>query len=110
MDESVVKHLERPQVGTLKLSEAIRIGARMRPQCTGTFFSVGKSCAIGAAMDALGLKRFSEEYKDKNVCWPYNDAAKRFGVSLSMMEEIYGKNDSGQSREQIADWLESIGY
>jgi hypothetical protein len=37
-----------------KLSEAIRIGATKRPQCTGDYFDNGGSCALGAAWEAMG--------------------------------------------------------
>lgn len=33
-----------------KLSEAIRAGAGLRPQCRGQYFSSGASCALGAAL------------------------------------------------------------
>jgi hypothetical protein len=36
-----------------RLSEALRIGARLRPQCTNFVFAHGKSCAIGAAYEAV---------------------------------------------------------
>src|SRR5258706_3257598 len=42
-------------VGKMRLSGAIRIGARIRPQCEGSFFEDGRSCAMGAAMEGSGL-------------------------------------------------------
>lgn len=100
MDESIVRHLEQPQVGTLTLSAAIRIGAKLRPQCFfGGFHSDGKTCAIAAAAEAI--------YGD------YTFAGK-FAMTLTHdfripLGEIYTRNDAGQSREEIADWLESQG-
>lgn len=39
----------------MRLSEAIRLGATMKPQCFGELFSKdGGSCAMGAAQDAAG--------------------------------------------------------
>lgn len=96
---------EPAKVGTLKLSEAIRIGAKKRPQCRGAYFNdYGESCALGAAAEALfGVNRMT------------------FGSdSLRKLQDLYGDltvttvifmNDGGgQTREQIADWLESRGF
>jgi len=102
MDESVIRHLEQPKVGTLKLSEAIRIGARMRPQCRGTFFREGGSCALGAAVEA------KEGHPTLNFDQNWESY---FGAPMKIMEEVTWMNDrSNFSREQIADWLEAQGY
>lgn len=45
----------------LKLSEAIRLGAMLRPQCYGTLFEGGKSCAMGAVIEAAGLSGYQED-------------------------------------------------
>lgn len=50
MDESETLRWES-QVKPLRLSEAIRIGARIRPQCTSDLFHNGKSCVLGAAYE-----------------------------------------------------------
>ncbi len=42
----------------MRLSEAIRLGATMKPQCYGYFYRGDErtsSCAIGAACDAIGV-------------------------------------------------------
>lgn len=104
MDESVVKHLEQP-TKTLKLSEAIRIGARMRPQCAGDFFLNGGSCALGAALEAFGI-----DPKDAKG-FHYGNACDILGITEGLAEHIAIRNDLRHwSRESIADWLESIGY
>lgn len=104
VDEKAVGEKEPVKVGTLKLSEAIRIGASKRPQCVGRYFSdYGESCAIGAAAEALfGVNRMSFTNKHS---W--------------QLEKIYGDgpmylainwNDSGKyTREQIADMLAARG-
>ena len=38
----------------MKLSEAIRLGAMLKPQAFGIMFNNGGTCALGAAADALG--------------------------------------------------------
>jgi hypothetical protein len=55
----------------MKLSEAIRLGAMLRPQGTDVFFAFGKSCALGAASEAIGLQqpRF-QPYADIVAAFP----------------------------------------
>lgn len=113
MDESVIKHLEQPQqVGTLKLSEAIRIGAALRPQSHFCMFDKeGGSCVQGAAAEALGFP-FTLDYREMEKIRPLLMAA--FGVSGDVLSDMQMRNDvmGGMmwSRERIADWLESKGY
>ena len=55
MDESVVRVFEEQKVGKLKLSEAMRIGAKIRPQCLHVLYDGVSSCALGAIYEgALG--------------------------------------------------------
>ena len=93
----------------LKLSEAIRIGAKIRPQCSGEWYREGKSCAMGAAAEADGWKDYAVQYRNKNIVYPWMRFKKRFGIDDAMQEHIWRRNDSGESRESIADWLESQG-
>lgn len=39
----------------MKLSEAIRLGSLLKPQCEGALWKDGQSCALGAACDAVGV-------------------------------------------------------
>ncbi len=104
MDESEVKFLEQQQVGTLKLSAAIRIGARFRPQHYGMADTnhAGRSCALGAADEALTGK--------------YNGYGSASGQGFEttpprVIYDVWHKNDYDKwTREQIADWLEEQGY
>ncbi len=103
MDESVVKQFDQVR---LKLSQAIRIGAKMRPQCTKAYFKDGGSCAIGAAYE--GMTGRSGGYREIGDLLPelVDD-----DYQLTLLGElIAGRNDQGtQSREEIADWLEAQG-
>lgn len=91
----------------MKLSTAIRIGAKIRPQCQGRYFKEGGSCALGAAFEGLGGKPF-----DGDPSWQTKQASAEL-----LLKKIYGnnvgglwlKNDEGESRESIADWLEAQG-
>lgn len=99
MDESVVKHLE-VKVGTLKLSEAIRLGAMRRKQCRGDYFANGGSCALGAAWEGAGF----------NPALATMDRVRdAFNLTFSQHESISNRNDSGWTREAIADFLETQG-
>lgn len=106
MDESIVKHLEQPQQGTLKLSEAIRIGARLRPQQTnGRYMNDGKSCALGAAYEAV-----TGRYDENTGLIPWFQSQYSRLDMLRIGAAIMLRNDRGESRESIADWLQGIGF
>jgi len=92
----------------------------LRPQCRGGLFENGRSCTIGAALEATGTKycehgaavnhndfylHFKERFKcsELMVAHPVN---KQLGA---LMETIYSLNDGYRwTREQIADWVETI--
>jgi len=38
----------------MRLSDAIRLGAMLKPQAYGGFHFEGRTCAMGAALDACG--------------------------------------------------------
>jgi len=103
MDESITKHFEQQQVGTLKLSDAIRIGAKLRPQCSHFYHANGASCALGAAWEALTGMTYAEVGISRTL-------TQRFQLPFNKTIEIMNRNDAGQTREQIADWLEAQGY
>lgn len=90
----------------LKLSEAMRIGAKIRPQTKHFWHKDGKSCALGAAYEAMAGRPSSSgtdfrDHKKMNEWFP---------CMPSMQTKIHERNDDlGWTREQIADWLESQG-
>lgn len=111
MDESIVKFLERTKVGTLKLSEAIREGIRMRPrECSHSFFDGDDaSCLWGAAWVAIGNPGKGSSLPTGVSLW----MAKRFGVPEMVCIEahlMHGGSGTTSTREQIADWLAAQGY
>jgi hypothetical protein len=110
MDMTEVTKFDQQQVGKLKLSEAIRIGARIRPQCTGRWFSDGKSCVIGAAIEGAGWREEAQKYEQVEHVSPWHWLEVRFGsVPYAVVDQMWRKNDAGKSRESIADWLEAQG-
>jgi hypothetical protein len=102
------------------LSFWMRLGAKMKPQGQVHLIHEGKTCAIGAALDALCAPI---DYDSAHRLFPCLEK-KIFGHRLiageksNLMWEILERNDPRKrngiivcmTREQIADWLESIGY
>jgi uncharacterized NAD(P)/FAD-binding protein YdhS len=94
-------------IGTLKLSEAIRIGAKLRPQAKKLYCHNGGTCAIGAAAHGM-YPHLADVRQIEVAAWKVaNKLAVDYGRKLT--DEIYYRNDNGQTREQIADWLEAQG-
>jgi hypothetical protein len=111
-----LKTEERPagevqQAGRLRLSEAIRIGAKIRPQCKSFLFFAGKSCALGAAYEAFfGHPGADGYWSDKDLRFMESFGTKLRGKYPALpFVEIVSRNDRGESRESIADWLQSQG-
>ena len=104
VDEKAVGEPKPIQVGTLKLSTAIRIGASKRPQIRGRFFNSKGSCALGAAWEGMGFGSEDEHWMI------YATVCPKLGIPVPLGEKISAMNDRGKTREQIADWLESQGY
>jgi hypothetical protein len=86
----------------MRLSDAIRLGAKIRPQCcSGAYSEHGKSCVFGAAAEALNIdpaRLHADSSKaEYEYCFKYN-------------RTIIQDNDSGMTREAIANRLEAIGH
>lgn len=106
----------------MKLSEAIRLGGMMRPQAFGVFYDriIDGVCALGAALDVCGALN-----KDNPIDGKQNHfLAERFPIvkALHVCPQCGSKghfhemliahlNDTHRwTREQIADWVESIEH
>lgn len=100
----------------MKLSEAIRLGAMMKPQAFGSFYDNGGSCALGAACDALGIDPNLETQflfvPDKigySVCPECGMTRFQRNTAEDDAYLIVHLNDIHRwTREQIADWVETI--
>lgn len=90
----------------MKLSAAIRIGAKIRPQCYGRYFKDGGSCALGAAYEAMTGKNFENSWSGAKQIDAEIWMTIQFGHSVG---GIGLQNDNGKTREQIADMLEAQG-
>lgn len=103
----------------MKLSDAIRLGAMLRPQAFGRAFRDQGSCAFGAALEATGMKyngrrRRIDVFVAERWAWADDGQATRCpecrGVFASGAGEIVVHlNDTHLwTREQIAAWVEMI--
>lgn len=73
------------------------------------FFRDGESCAIGAAIEGAGQRALVDGWYSANgAVDPYTLAMSILGVDYEFLQKIYRKNDEGQTREQIADWLDTF--
>jgi hypothetical protein len=107
-DEKAVGEQQELKRGTLKLSQAIMIGAKIRPQVKHRAFAHGGSCALGAAFEGLHGKPWPE--RDWGI-FPWSDVLCDLGAHQISGEQIMSLNDTnGWTREQIADWVEVQGY
>lgn len=110
----------------MPLTDAIRLGSMIRPKCSFYFFFNGQSCAQGAALEATGtpyteFEMMSGKCRDHHVTmiaqWPWTQT-RRITCPVCGHEEVVkdviahlnntGIGDHDWSREQIADWLETI--
>lgn len=91
------------------LSQAIRLGATFRPQCRFSLFLDGKSCALGAAFEALTGVGDTDGYMKADVQSAGTLFQQRFGSPNWLLKEVEARNDSGSTREDVAAWLESQG-
>jgi hypothetical protein len=97
-------------VKPLKLSAAMRIGAKLRPQGFVDLFGDGKSCALGAAYEGATGKT-CEPWGYGKVCEQFPALGTPDGFLSDLGTAVYRMNDQHEmTREQIADWLESQGY
>lgn len=97
----------------MRLSEAMRLGAMLRPQITGRLLSRWGSCALGAARQAAGVP--TRETVSHPWVWTHTTLshcpACRFSTGYQDFVEqlIKHLNDTHRwTRERIADWVESI--
>ena len=109
MDESVIKHLEQPQVGTLKLSEAIRKGKPLVGEEEVDYVL----CAIGCAFaGVIGRRATWNDYA--KMVQPNLPLAAGIGQALGFDPDICQRVSTmhcqGWPALMIADWLEEQGY
>jgi hypothetical protein len=102
----------------MRLSEAIRLGAMLRPQVFHAFRTARGTCAFGAAVDAVGLTLDASDpaaIADALIGqWPWLQGKRvrcpectRRRVPGAVISECL--NDEHRwTRERIADWVETL--
>ena len=97
----------------MKLSEAIRLGAMIRPQAFGHRFRAGGSCAWGAAQEAIGLHGPHVSWMDLPADWrsiwswrPCPDLSCNHRFNYSLIAHL--NDDHRWTRERIADFVTTI--
>lgn len=102
------------------LGEAIRYGARLKPQYFNAYcdYNKTKTCALGAALDSIEMlgKGISSESTLSQLCKRFNiDQDKSYPhpanniSNWSLFEIIISLNDQYRwSRERIADWVDEV--
>jgi hypothetical protein len=101
------------------LGQAIRYGATLKPQWRGAMIHDGKTCALGAALDALGLLKGAVDAESQLVQRFQIDKSKRFlypkrslhsfGQCGTLFEVIVRLNDQYEwSREKISYWVDYV--
>ena len=98
--DDAARKVESAQI--IKLSEAIRLGSKLRPQCFGVFISDVGSCALAAAYEAV----FGERIND--VRFAVRSLSERFNIhDDQLFEIIISHNDHSKwTGERIAEWVE----
>jgi len=112
-------------VEQIKLSEAIRKGAKMHPKCRGKLYTsrwdkqekrcvVTGTCAMGAAYFGAGLHPGHGAFIESALGYSTSYVMAQHPITndtLPLDNIITRLNDFfGWSRPRIARWLESIGY
>lgn len=97
----------------VKLSHAIREGAKLKAQSPWDRKHVGSSCALGAAADHVGCT--IEDGGDDRLLEIFpqlSDPVPAFEeVSAGTLRKLVcSLNNGGRTREKIADIVEDLGY
>ena len=97
----------------VKLSYAIREGAKLKPQSPWESKHVGSSCALGAAADVVGCtirdggdERLLDFFPQLSDQVPAVDEI----PAGTLQKLVCSLNNGGRTREKIADIVEGLGY
>lgn len=100
----------------MRLSEAIRLGAMLRPQAVNFYFRDGNSCALGGALEATGSDYNEMSYfanEELQMRWPWaftTPAVCPLCLGRATVRQVIShlNNEHRWTREQIAAWVESV--
>ena len=105
----------------MKLSEAIRLGAMLQKQCFSGYYGRGTSCAMGAALEAVGKRSSIDDHNSEKAyaLWPWLRFYEHrrqicpLGCDLvctyTGLHLIAHLNDTHRwTGERIADWVATV--
>jgi hypothetical protein len=100
-------------IPNVKLSHAIREGAKLKAQSPWHQKHVGSSCALGAAADHVGCT--IEDGGDDRLLEVFPQLSDQVAPYEEFPEGTLRKlvcslNNGGRTRETIADIVENLGY
>jgi hypothetical protein len=90
-----------------QLAAAMRRGCALKPlQIVGVLFDgANGACALGAAILGLGENPGTDSYEQH---LSYNRVVDNYPLLRKLSSEICDRNNRGESRESIADWIETL--
>lgn len=96
----------------MRLSEAIRLGAMMRPQAFRTLFTIDEACALGAALLAVGAAQ-EQALRSVRKRWPWALTVSANCPSCGRSCPVFGvithlNDDHRWTREKIGTWIAEI--
>lgn len=108
-----VTMLQMENTTGMKLSHAIREGAKLKPQSPWDRKHVGSSCALGAAADVVGCT--IEDGGDDRLLEFFPQLADQVQAvdeipAGTLRKLVCSLNNGGRTRERIADIVEELGY
>jgi hypothetical protein len=102
----------------MKLSEAILLGSTLRPQIKGHLFGDGRSCALGAAGEAIGAqpKDCPSSWEVIRKEWPWTQVSlfpcpacwRATGASKALVLIAHLNDFHGWTRQRTAEWVASV--
>lgn len=95
----------------MRLSEAIRLGSMMRPQGFGYFLKDGRTCAFGAAYEAIGvefnqmgaLNPVFDWAHEVETCCPECEMPEYAAIIVTHLNDFHR-----WTRERIADFVATV--
>lgn len=97
----------------MQLSEAIRLGAMLKPQGFYHLFKDDHTCAFGAALQAIGINTSGDAIAkgSYNIQWPWTTlpgTCPECGLQYGHAPITHLNDEHQWTRERIADFVQTI--